>query len=221
MRPNKIASSLIGLIAAGLLAACSQAPATPHVVLDHDLASLQSAFNADTGKVRAIFLASPVCGACLRGTSQLHEAWLKVDARSDVAVYVVWSPQLGAREGHVAGGASLIPDERARHYWDEEARVGVLFMPLLASSLGPDYAALAGAPAAWDVWMLFDPDARWTEAAPPAPVWWEHQLNVLPADRRLDPERFAARAMALEAVGETARTARVGDADSPSDAATQ
>lgn len=42
-----------------LLVACGGGPITDHTTLDGNLESLRSAFNADTGKVRAIFLASP------------------------------------------------------------------------------------------------------------------------------------------------------------------
>ena len=34
-------------------------PAPPHTVLSGDLAPLRAQFNADAGKVRAVFLASP------------------------------------------------------------------------------------------------------------------------------------------------------------------
>lgn len=50
-------------LATGLLmaaAACaSSGPASPHMTLNGSLTPLRAAFNADSGKVRAIFLASP------------------------------------------------------------------------------------------------------------------------------------------------------------------
>jgi hypothetical protein len=47
------------VIAAGLFPACKQAaPAASHVSLS-SVEPLRSAFNTDSGKVRAIFLASP------------------------------------------------------------------------------------------------------------------------------------------------------------------
>ena len=43
-----------------MLMACKQSvPASPHTVVSHDLSELRSRFNADTGQVRAIFLAAP------------------------------------------------------------------------------------------------------------------------------------------------------------------
>lgn len=101
---------------------------------------------------------------------------------------MVWSSQLGAEERHVPGAAALMPDPRASHYWDPEMRVGTAYQPYLDLS-----------EPAWDVWMLFGRDARWSEAAPPDPAWWEHQLSGqgLPAERVLDPDRFAEKAAGL------------------------
>lgn len=78
--------------------------------------------------------------------------------------------------------AALMTDPRVRHYWDPGDRVGRLYAPVL----GTDEPA-------WDVWLLFGRDARW-EADVPEPGWWEHQLSGLPAERRLDPGRFAEKA---------------------------
>lgn len=112
------------------------------------------------------------------------------DTTPSVAVYVVWSPQLGATERHVPGATALFPDPRATHYWDPDELVGALFAP----GVGTDTPA-------WDVWMLFDRDAMWREG-PPAPAWWEHQLGSLPGDRHLEPKRFADHAQRLEAPDE-------------------
>lgn len=107
-------------------------------------------------------------------------------ADDELAVFVVWSSQLGAREGNVPPAAELMPDRRARHFWDAGRRVGAAF----AASFGLDEPA-------WDVWMLFDRDARWGEQGVPQPAWWEHQLGGLPRDRRLDPQRLATKAADL------------------------
>lgn len=97
----------------------------------------------------------------------------------DVAVYVVWSPQLGAQERHVADATKLIPDARVRHFWDPSRLAGAAYQEYLGLS-----------EPAWDVWLLFDRTAVWHDG-PPAPAWWEHQLGALAPDRHLDPSRFA------------------------------
>lgn len=98
---------------------------------------------------------------------------------------MVWTPELGAEETHVSGASRLIDDARVTHYWDPGQLAGSAFQDLL------------GTPApAWDVWMLFGPDANWGDRAPP-PDWWEHQLGGLPSERRLDFDRFAEKALGL------------------------
>lgn len=107
-----------------------------------------------------------------------------------MAVYVVWSAELGAHESNVAGAAQLIPDSRARQYWDGGEVVGRAFDPVLNLPVP-----------AWDTWMVFDRSATWRGDRPPSPAWWEHQLSVGPPERHLNPERFAAHAEALERQG--------------------
>ena len=125
----------------------------------------------------------------MRGAVALENAWLAKDTSKNIAVYVVWSPQLGATERHVASATSLIPDARARHYWDGSELIGSAYQPLL------------GLPAAaWDTWMLFDRDAVWRGDTPPRPAWWEHQLGAGPPELHLDPARFASHAEALRSL---------------------
>lgn len=100
-----------------------------------------------------------------------------------MAVYVVWSSQVGGKERNVAKAAELIPDRRALHYWDADQGVGKAFQPMLGT---PE--------AAWDVWMLFGRGVRWEGKALPRPAWWEHQLHRMPPERLLDTARFARKA---------------------------
>ena len=56
---RKTSRLLAGLVSASIASACARsAPQSPHVNLS-SIDQLRSAFNADSGKVRAIFLASP------------------------------------------------------------------------------------------------------------------------------------------------------------------
>ncbi len=123
---------------------------------------------------------------CLRGVSELYKKWLKEDESAEVAVYVVWSTQLGAEEHHVPEATNLIPDSRVRHYWDPGLVAGRAFQPIVGT-----------AAAAWDVWLLFDKETVWEGDAPPEPAWWEHQLQGMPGELRLDPDRFAEKARKL------------------------
>ena len=95
----------------------------------------------------------------------------------------------------MAGAARLKQDERVAYYWDPDLRLGSAFQ---------HYIANLGAPAR-DVWMLFLPGVLWDGDTPPAPTWWEHQLGVLTedyGDLRLDPDRFAQKAVELNSVGD-------------------
>ncbi|MGH7583145.1 MAG: hypothetical protein ACREL5_07975 [Gemmatimonadales bacterium] len=168
-------------------AACHSGPIATHTTLTDDFTPLRTAFNADSGKVRAILLASPTCSVCLRGVHEVDQHWLARDSTPGVVVFVVWSSQLGAHEQNVNAGTTLIADRRVRNYWDPGLAVGTAF----------SHAAGRTEPA-WDVYMLFGPEATWPSAGVPKPDWWEHQLGGLPPDLRLDGARFAAKAAALE-----------------------
>lgn len=108
------------------------------------------------------------------------------DGNSDVVVYVVWSSQVWGMERNVAEAAGVIPDRRALHFWDGDKLVGEAYQPLLRT---PEEA--------WDVWMLYDKEARWEGEAPPRPAWWEHNLYDMPPELNLDGDRFARKAAAL------------------------
>jgi hypothetical protein len=123
---------------------------------------------------------------------------LQERAIENLSVHVVWSSQLGAEEHHAVDAAGLMVDPRVRHYWDRERRVGAAYQDRLGLG-GP----------AWDVWLLFAPGTSWPPEAAPDPAWWEHQLRALDGlypDRRLDPDRFAARAEELAAAARGGET---------------
>ena len=108
-------------------------------------------------------------------------------------MFVAWSDQMRAELEDVPRAAALMPDPRARHFWDGGRVVGTLYQTL---ELGDD--KLRGNEPVWDVWLLFGPEARWTaETGPPKPAWWEHQLQGMPDERRLDFARFAQKAAEL------------------------
>ena len=110
-----------------------------------------------------------------------------------VEAFVVWSSQLSGGADDVPEAATLMRDARARHYWDGDRVLGTIYQTL---ELGED--RLRGHEPAWDVWLLFGPEARWPPGGePPKPAWWEHQLQGMPGERRLDPERFAQKAAEL------------------------
>jgi hypothetical protein len=87
----------------------------------------------------------------------------------DLSVIAVWMPVLGsdnADEGIKA--ESLLPDDRATHYWDEDRNLGNLYGRLLTL---PRNRKLA-----WDIYFVYAPGVRW-EDQPPLPTFWMHRLG--------------------------------------------
>lgn len=111
----------------------------------------------------------------------------------DIAVFVVWSTQLGAQKKHAIDAMETVTDPRATHYWDSGDVIGSHYQTLRH----PDGEEIRLSAPAWDVWLLFDGKAAWSAAGAPTPVWWEHQLRGMPDDVKLDPERFARKAAEL------------------------
>ena len=85
-----------------------------------------------------------------------------------IRVYVVWTPVL--REdgrAQVPAATDLIQQDRVQHFWDEDKSLGNSFGSIVAL---PRQRTLA-----WDVYLLFDGEATWTDQ-PPVPTDWMHQL---------------------------------------------
>lgn len=97
---------------------------------------------------------------------------------------------LGGQEKHVEDATRLVPDQRATHFWDASG----------ATVRG--YRKTLDLPEpAWDIYMVYGSDAKWTGELPPAPDYWEHQLGTASRPRvhapYLDFERFADKTVAL------------------------
>jgi hypothetical protein len=103
-----------------------------------------------------------------------------------LAVYVVWVPELAAQEKNVAPASVLVPDARARQFWDPSEAVGTEYGRVLG----------IGFPA-WDVYMLFERATEWNGRTPPRPNFWMHQLGGVTNAPHLDPQQFAAQAAKL------------------------
>ena len=98
--------------------------------------------------------------------------------------YVAWVPVLPEDvEPPDEETVGLVPDARARHFWDGEGHLPKLFHSVLG--LPTDWPA-------WDVYLIYPPGVTWGDA-PPSPSYWEHQLGELPNAPFLNGERFAAK----------------------------
>lgn len=96
-----------------------------------------------------------------------------------VRLMFIVGPTLGAREEHVSQTIPLLRGPSVFHYWDEIGYSGRHYENRLDIGI---YA--------WDVWMIYGPDALWIDELPPAPAFWRHQLSSLVDATRLNPEVF-------------------------------
>jgi hypothetical protein len=101
-----------------------------------------------------------------------------------VRVYTVWVPKRRGLESDVAQATATMPDARARHFWDGAGYTLHAYTKPLALPEGID---------AWDVYLLYGPDARWDGPLPPMPDFWMHQLSGVENAPELDREVFGQR----------------------------
>ncbi len=175
-------TALLALVPFAALPA--DAPQKPYVVLDKSLSQLRADFNANVGKVRMLYIVGPTCGICLRGMSDLQEAvYSKKGDDPRVVTFVIHVPTLGAREANVGPASRLISNRHTTQYWEETGITGKLMQQVM----GVDKYV-------WDFWTIYGPKAVWSdERLPPRPDFWQHQLDGLPAEKKLDANVFAAK----------------------------
>ena len=82
-------------------------------------------------------------------------------------IYTVWVPKSRGLERDVPSATREVRDPRATHYWDAPGVLVRGFRETL--NLSED---------AWDVFLLYGPDATWEGERPPAPLYWSHQLGA-------------------------------------------
>lgn len=100
----------------------------------------------------------------------------------DVRVYSVWVPILDSDQASSVGKATTrLPDTRVAHYWDGNGDLVKSYAGVLALGERP----------AWDVYLLYGPEAEW-KTDPPTPDSWMHQLRGVDASRFLKGETLAA-----------------------------
>ncbi|MFN7949699.1 MAG: hypothetical protein U0Z53_30380 [Blastocatellia bacterium] len=81
-------------------------------------------------------------------------------------MYVVWLPMMVRDDREAAVElSSECADRRITNYWDGPRRAGRAWQQSLELSV-----------VAWDVYLVYGPDARW-QGTPPKPDFWMHQLG--------------------------------------------
>lgn len=159
-------------------------------VIDEGAAHLRADFNAAKGLVRALFVVDPICPGCLRGLDDMNKDLLsKNDAR--LQTFVVHVPRMNPppKAKDVPEAATLLRNDYVHHYWNPSGSFG------RELSDGLDLKVDGEEVYAWDVWLVYGPDAVWDGEFPPKPEYFMHQLWALGGTDlpRFDSEVFAQR----------------------------
>ena len=112
--------------------------------------------------------------------------------KRDIAVYAIWLPMLPS-DAREAWNIKLLEDARARHFWDAGAKVaGRWFrdhIKVLRAQKAPGADHMQGAfgnkHAAWDVYFLYPPSAKW-EDRPEKIVSWGRPVFQVERELRRD-----------------------------------
>jgi hypothetical protein len=102
-------------------------------------------------------------------------------------------PSSIAREKDVPEAATLLRNDHVHHYWNPTGSFGRELADGLDLKMdGEDVYA-------WDVWLVYAPDAVWDGEVPPKPEYLMHQLRALGGTDlpRLDSKVFAEKAHQL------------------------
>jgi hypothetical protein len=155
----------------------------PYTVLDDQASQLRADFNRDIGSVRLLFVVDPICPGCLRGLADLNRALLQSTRDPRLRTFVVHEPVLGvaryaswlrpAGAQDVPKAAQLLQNPYIQSYWNPSGAFGRLLSRAIGLKNGDKQVY------AWDVWLLYGPEAKWTGNDPPRPRLLMHQLGAL------------------------------------------
>ncbi len=105
----------------------------------------------------------------------MQEEILGKNAGANVKVYAVWLPII-ASDARSEWKKSLLPDARVMHLWDEQRVTGRWFAN--QAWYGKDVEV------AWDIYILFGPEARWDGSPGPLISWGETVVDAREQLRR-------------------------------------
>jgi len=172
--------------------------------LDEQATRLREDFNRAKGSVRLLFVVDPICPGCLRGLDDMKRDLLAATRDPRLVTFVVHEPVLGVARvapwlrttaSHdVPAAAELLHNPYVRHYWSADGAFGRLLSDAV------DLKGSRGRVYAWDVWLLYGPDATWSGAGPPRPMLLMHQLSALRGSTEfphLDSRVFAQKALSV------------------------
>jgi hypothetical protein len=180
----------LGAILFAANVAQSEEPAS-FQVLNEGAAELREDFNAARGAVRLLFVVDPICPGCLRGLDDMNKDLLSGTNDSRLQTFVVHVPRMQPppKAQDVPEAATLLRNDYVHHYWNPSGSFGEELSAGLGLKVdGEDVYA-------WDVWLVYGPEAVWEGTNPPKPEYFMHQLWALGETDlpRFDSREFADR----------------------------
>lgn len=200
VRKGRGATAVLALFTAFSLLTIAPAHAQQQTLseLDQKLDPLRTRFNQDVAKVRLIVIVDPTCPPCRWGASEIQKQVLEKVSSDRLAAYVVWIPVLNFQDEPTLQKnglkeSSRVSDPRAVHYVDPHGFSGKAY----SSILNFPYHSPA-----WDVYLVFGPEARWDDRTP-SPADWMYQGEGFDRARLLDGRKLAELVQKLVATAET------------------
>lgn len=118
-----------------------------------------------------------------------------------VRAYIVWLPIFGGDfKGASRERSKSFPDARVNYFLDPDSLAGELWKPVL--KLTEDIA--------WDVYLLYGPNAKW-DKDPPPPDFWMHQLGGVTTAPRLNQTAFEAKLKEMLPSAKEQNTSKLND----------
>lgn len=164
------------------------ASTSTYMILDDQGSRLRDDFNRSKGTVRLLFVVDPTCGGCLRGMDDVNRDLLAITDDPRLRIFVVHVPVIGATEKDVSPATKLLRNPHVHHYWNASGAFGRELAEAVGLKRGDELVY------AWDVWLIYGPEATWEGVSPPRPRRLMHQLRALQGSKdfpRLDSEVFA------------------------------
>jgi hypothetical protein len=143
---------------------------------------LRDLFNADRGAPRLVLLLAPTCELCRIGSRLTQRYVMEAIDSAALHAYVIWLP-MSDEDTHAAArrAAADLPDRRVRQFWTADLAIARAFAQTLGVKQEP----------AWDVFLVYGPDAVWQAGPPPAPRSYMHRSGELPKQLEYNALRLA------------------------------
>jgi len=196
MRSPIVAPLLIGLLSFGVNGQDQPTRLASYTVLDDQGSQLRADFNRSVGSVRLLFVVDPICPTCLRGLDDLNDALLGRTQDPHLQTFVVHVPVLHpqAQPRDIPPAAQLLHNTHVRNYWNPSGAFGNLLSRAVGLKSGDRQVY------AWDVWLIYGPEAKWDGSDPPRPRLLMQQLGALHGSTEfpyLDSQVFAQQVKTL------------------------